>query len=98
MNTKPKRAIAELSSVPVLPHHVRLRHDEVRDRWVALAPERVVVLDERSLAVLQLCDGTRSIADLAAELAKEYDAPEALIAEDVLAFLQEWSDKLLVRL
>jgi len=93
-----QRAVAEMGSRPVLPAYVRLRRDEVRGRWVALAPERVVELDERSLDILKLCDGSRSIAELAGELAKSYDAPEAAIAEDVLAFIQEWSDKLLVRL
>ena len=75
-----------------------LRRDEVRDRWVALAPERLIVLDERSLDVLRLCDGTRTVEALASELAKTYDAPEDLIAEDVMAFLQDWSDRLLVEL
>ncbi len=92
------RAIATLESKPKLPTHVRLRHDGVRGRWVALAPERVIELDERSLAVLRLCDGSRTVQGLALELSKAYDAPEKVIAEDVLAFIQEWSDKLLVRL
>lgn len=93
-----QRPIATPASKPNLPRHVRLHHDSVRDRWVALAPERVVELDERSLAVLRLCDGSRTIQALASELAKAYDAPEEVIAEDVLAFVQEWSDKMLVRL
>lgn len=93
-----QRAIATLASTPELPRHVRLHHDTVRDRWVALAPERIVELDERSLAVLRLCDGSRTVQALAGELAKAYDAPEDVIADDVLAFVQEWSDRLLVHL
>ena len=92
------RAIASPESKPLLPRHVILRRDEVRERWVALAPERVVVLDESSLEILRMCDGERTIAELAGQLTKEYDAPEQVIAEDVLAFIQEWSDRMLVRL
>ena len=97
MSTR-KRKLVSLESRPKLPGHVILRRDEARERWVALAPERLIELDERSLDVLRLCDGTRTVDELAHELAKAYDAPQELIAEDVMAFLQEWSDRLLVQL
>ncbi|TJV70895.1 MAG: pyrroloquinoline quinone biosynthesis peptide chaperone PqqD, partial [Mesorhizobium sp.] len=32
------------------------------------------------------------------ELAADYDAEQEAVAADVVAFLQEWSDKLLVKL
>ncbi len=35
---------------------------------------------------------------IVADLARVYDAPQEELAGDVFAFLQEWSDKLLVRL
>lgn len=94
----PERKRVSLASKPNLPDYVILRRDEVRDRWVALAPERLIELDERSLDVLRLCDGTRTVDQLAHELSEAYDAPQQVIAEDVMAFLQDWSDRLLVQL
>ena len=42
-----------------------------RDRWLILAPERVFTPDAIAVAVLKLCDGQRSVADIAGELAKD---------------------------
>lgn len=94
----PERKLVSLASQPKVPDYVILRRDEVRGRWVALAPERLIELDERSLDVLRLCDGTRTVDQLAHELAEAYDAPREVIAEDVMSFLQDWSDRLLVQL
>jgi pyrroloquinoline quinone biosynthesis protein D len=94
----PERKLISLASKPMVPDYVILRRDEVRGRWVAMAPERLIELDERSLDVLRLCDGTRSVDQLAHELAEAYDAPGKVIAGDVMAFLQDWSDRLLVKL
>lgn len=94
----PERKLVSIASKPKVPDYVILRRDDIRNRWVALAPERLVELDERSLDVLRLCDGTRTVDQLAQELAEAYDAPSEVIAEDVMAFLQDWSDRLLVKL
>jgi len=94
----PERKLVSMASKPKVPDYVILRRDEVRERWVALAPERLIELDERSLDVLRLCDGSRTVDQLAHELAEAYDAPQKVIAEDVMAFLQDWSDRLLVKL
>ncbi len=53
----PARAIVEGGSLPRLPRHVKLRFDKARERWVVLAPERVLMPDETALEVLQRCDG-----------------------------------------
>ena len=39
------------ASRPVLPRHARLKFDETRQRWVILAPERVLVLAPRSVPI-----------------------------------------------
>ncbi len=70
-------------SRPRLASFVRLQHDEVRDAWVLQAPERILILDESGKAILDLCGENRSLAEIAAQLAAEYDAPVEEIAEDV---------------
>ena len=77
----------ELSSRPRLPRGVKLRHDDVRGRWTLLAPERIFEIDATAAAVLELCDGSRDLAAIVAELAKRYNAPEAVIEKDVVAML-----------
>jgi pyrroloquinoline quinone biosynthesis protein D len=81
------------ASRPQLPRHTRLKFDETRQVWVILAPERVLVPDEIAVEVLQLCDGVRSVADMVDQLAAKYSAEREAIATDVIAMLQDLSDK-----
>lgn len=78
---------------PVLPRGVMLRHDRHRDMWLLLAPERVLTPDAIAVEVLQLCDGARSVADIAEALAARYQAPATQIAADVAEMLQGLADK-----
>ena len=82
-------APADSEMFPRLKNGVRLHRDGVRDRWVILAPERMLEPDEPALAVLRLCDGVRSLADIAAALAKEYNAPPEVIAADARRLLEK---------
>ena len=89
----PARLTLAAASVPRLPRHVRFRHDRTRDRWVLLAPERVLVPDETAVAVLSLVDGARSVSNIADELARTYAAPAEVILSDSLVLLQDLADK-----
>src|SRR5258705_12236925 len=81
------------ASRPLLPRHARLKFDETRQRWVILAPERVLAPDEIAVEVLQLCDGVRSVGAMIDQLAKKYTAERSAIATDVIAMLQDLADK-----
>ena len=81
------------ASRPVLPRHAKLRFDETRQRWVILAPERVLAPDEIAVEILQLCDGARSVAEMIDQLAAKYTADRAAIGTDVIAMLQDLADK-----
>jgi pyrroloquinoline quinone biosynthesis protein D len=81
------------ASRPVLPRHARLKFDEVRQRWVILAPERVLAPDDIAVEILQLCDGARSVAQMIDQLAAKYAAERAAIGTDVIAMLQDLADK-----
>jgi pyrroloquinoline quinone biosynthesis protein D len=91
------RTILTENSLPFLPPHVRLEFDHIRYAWVVLAPEKVFWPDEISVLILQKCDGTQTIKQIAAALAEDFSAPSEQIQGDILEFLQEWSDRLLVR-
>jgi pyrroloquinoline quinone biosynthesis protein D len=88
-----QRAIVSATSTPALARGRRLYHDETRDRWVIQAPERVFSPDPIAVEVLKLCDGSRSVAELADALALRYDAPKERILADVVAMLQDLADK-----
>ena len=81
------------ASRPVLPRHARLKFDETRQRWVILAPERVLAPDDVAVEVLQLCDGVRSVGQMIDRLAEKYIADRDAIATDVVAMLQDLADK-----
>ena len=81
------------ASRPVLPRHAKLRFDETRQRWVILAPERVLAPDEIAVEILQLCDGARSVAQMIDQLAAKYAAERAAIGADVISMLQDLADK-----
>jgi pyrroloquinoline quinone biosynthesis protein D len=81
------------ASRPVLPRHAKLRFDETRQRWVILAPERVLAPDDIAVEILQLCDGVRSVATMIDQLAAKYLAEREAIGADVIAMLQDLADK-----
>jgi pyrroloquinoline quinone biosynthesis protein D len=81
------------ASRPLLPRHAKLKFDETRQRWVILAPERVLAPDEIAVEVLQLCDGVRSVEAMIDQFAEKYTAERDTIAADVIAMLQDLADK-----
>jgi pyrroloquinoline quinone biosynthesis protein D len=92
-----QRVIISQESRPLLPRHVRLHFDPVRERHVVLSPEKVLWPDEISIEILKLCDGARTVTQIADVLAVEYNAPRDVILADVMEFVQEWTDNLLLK-
>jgi pyrroloquinoline quinone biosynthesis protein D len=81
------------TAIPRIPRGVRLSEDRVRNRWVLLAPERILELDEIAQAVLVLCDGIRDVASISAELATIYHAETPEIMADVKEMLGDLAAK-----
>ena len=84
--------IAE-GSVPRLAAHVRLRFDKQREQWVLLAPERIFVLDEIALAIVERCQGSATLGDIVDDLARTFEAPRDRVLADAGALLQDFLDK-----
>ena len=78
--------------------HTRFRFDEVRQAWIVLAPERLMLPDEQAVEILQLIDGKRAVDDVIDELAGRYDAPRDVTAGDVVKMLRDLVDKKVLRL
>jgi pyrroloquinoline quinone biosynthesis protein D len=82
-------------SKPVLPRGVRLTENP-QQGWVLVAPERVFKADGIASVILQRCDGSVSVAQMADEFAAAYNAPRDRILSDILGLLQTLADKRLL--
>jgi pyrroloquinoline quinone biosynthesis protein D len=70
---------------PALVTGARLRYDEVREEHLLLIPEGAVKLNETAAQVLELCDGDRSVDDIAHALSERYDGAD--VTDDVRALI-----------
>jgi len=61
------------TSRPRLAPHVRLAFDPARRQYVLLTPETVTLLNDTGVAILELCDGQRTVTEILAELHDRYD-------------------------
>ena len=67
--------------VPTFASGVRLHRDQVRERDVLLFPEGALVLNETAAAVLALCDGERTIDQIATQLSEQFGGAD--VRDDV---------------
>jgi pyrroloquinoline quinone biosynthesis protein D len=81
------------SSVPRLWRLARLDFDTVRQQHVLVYPEGAVLLNPTGAAILELCDGQRSIAAIAQILAERYNCD---VIDDVTEYLSQLADRELV--
>jgi pyrroloquinoline quinone biosynthesis protein D len=79
---------------PKLWKFARVQFDEARQRSVLQYPEGAVLLNDTAAEVLALCDGTRTIADIAATLKERYGAD---VLDDVQSYLSQLADRELIR-
>ena len=82
-STMPMR-ISSDADRPRLAPHVRLVFDPARQRHVLLTPETVTLLNSTGAAILELCDGERTVAEILTELSGRYDR---VAGDEVLRFL-----------
>jgi pyrroloquinoline quinone biosynthesis protein D len=63
-----------------------LSFDPVRQQSVLLYPEGAILLNASGAAILELCDGRRSLGEIAAILAEHYECD---VLPDVTEYLAE---------
>jgi pyrroloquinoline quinone biosynthesis protein D len=79
---------------PRLVTGARLRYDEVREEHVLLVPEGAVRLNPTAAAVLELCDGDRSLDDIVGALSARYDGAD--LRDDVHELVDAMAERGLV--
>ena len=82
------------ATIPSLWKLARIEFDQVRQQRVLLYPEGVVLLNDTGAAILELCDGKRSIAEIAGVLGERYQCD---VTPDVLEYLSQLVERELVR-
>jgi coenzyme PQQ biosynthesis protein PqqD len=87
-------AMLALDSIPRLWRLARIEYDPARRRPVLLYPEGAVLLNETGRAILELVDGTRSVARIAAELSERYQTD---VTEDVTEYLSRLAERELIQ-
>lgn len=80
-----------VDSKPALVRKARLRYEEVRKVDLLLLPERVVKLNPTGAAILRLCDGSRTVLEIAKDL--ETRSGQANLQEEVLGFLRRVAEQ-----
>lgn len=78
------------TAIPALWRLARIEFDPVRGRPVLLYPEGVVLLNDTGVAILELCDGSHTLQEIAGTLGARYE-------EDVLGDVTEYVELLAAR-
>lgn len=86
---------ASLTSRPRLWRLARIGFDRVRQRPVLLYPEGAMFLNDTGKAILELCDGERSVAEISDILGTRYGAD---VTSDILEYLDMLVQRDLVNL
>lgn len=80
----------QLGLRPKLVAKARLRFDRHSGQHLLLYPEKGLALNETGTAVVKLCTGDRSVAEIVDALCGQWStAPRARIEQEVLEFLEQ---------
>ena len=83
-----------LDAVPRLWRLARLDYDPARERPVLLYPEGAVLLNDTGKAILELVDGRRTVAEIAAALSERYQSD---VTADVTEYLSRLAERELIQ-
>jgi pyrroloquinoline quinone biosynthesis protein D len=79
---------------PRLVTGARLQYDDVREEHLLLVPEGAVRLNSTAAAVLELCDGARTLDEIVGTLSERYDGAD--LRDDVQGLVDGLTQKGLV--
>jgi pyrroloquinoline quinone biosynthesis protein D len=94
MTTAPDSRLLTPDSVPKLQRMTRLHFDPVRQRPVLLYPEGAVLLNDTGAAILELCDGSHTVAQIVRILTERYQTD---VEGDVTEYLRLMAERELIR-
>ena len=77
-----------LETRPRLAAKAKLRLDAKSGKHILLYPEKGLLLNPTGTAILQLCDGERTLSAVVLELALQFQTEPERLRPEVLAFVQ----------
>ncbi len=83
-------------SKPKLAAKARLRFDRIDKAYLLLYPERGLKLTDSAARIVGLCDGERTVAEIAEELARAHGEDVARVEADVMTLLARLAERGLV--
>ncbi len=81
----------DLASRPAIDRRFRLQWEAAQNSHVLLYPEGMIKLNASAGEILKRCDGRTTVADIAADLERAFQAES--LAADVLAFVGMAAEK-----
>lgn len=81
--------VIALDAVPYIRRGVKCTYDQIRESHVVLFPEGVLVLNETAASVVALCDGVRSVGEIALSLGDVYAGVEPEDIAELVARMVE---------
>jgi pyrroloquinoline quinone biosynthesis protein D len=94
MTIAPESRLVSPDFIPKLWRMTRVQFDQVRQRPVLLYPEGAVLLNDTGAAILDLCDGTNTVAQITGILTARYQAD---VTSDVVEYLTLMVQRELIR-
>ncbi|MBD5802969.1 Coenzyme PQQ synthesis protein D [Azoarcus sp. Aa7] len=79
-------AVTGTDACPRVSRRFRLQWEEAQNAWVLLYPEGMVKLNQSAGEIMRRCDGSRTVAQVVAELEQAFGASG--LADDVAKFLE----------
>ena len=89
-------SLLDTASRPALAPQVTRQIDPVTGGTVLLYPEGIIELSETAGEIVSRCDGKVTMAEIAAQLAGEFDAPIDELLSDVCEILADLSRRQIV--
>lgn len=78
---------------PKLAPKAKLRLDPKTGKYILLYPEKGLLLNPTGAAILQLCDGERTLSAIIATLAVQFQSDTAVLEREVRGFVQGLLDR-----
>lgn len=92
------RQTVSLDTYPCLLPKSRVQTDRITGEQTLLYPEGMLILNQTSAAIVDLCDGSHCVRDMISILAERYDADVDHIQSDVLDYLERLNSQCLLGL
>jgi len=71
----------------------RVRTDKISGKPALLYPEGVLLLNPTGAAIVELCDGQHTVAEMVSKLAIRYNSPPDRLSVDVTQYLGRLRDR-----